>query len=284
MAEHTIDSFKILLNNISHELDEENLRSLLSLSAVPGSLKSRMKDGWMLFDYLMKVNFISKDKLGNLRELLRRMRPKRRDLVSLVDEYIKKEYDTDDLSEVIDNFSDSLEKHLLISMDDSQTACCKFNCECYWRFPSCYVPLIAFVSFLLIFACISWYADVPKITKYLNSHEDREKLGKYVITALFLLLVGLSIAYGRKKWSISRRKLELQIENANCTVQNSNSAGTHGYLSGSSLIRETSKRSGDRQKNMPCSYGSCSGASGMLSDYSTGHGTGEETAAGSMST
>ena len=80
MAEHTIDSFKILLNNISHELDEENLRSLLSLSAVPGSLKSRMKDGWMLFDYLMKVNFISKDKLGNLRELLRRMRPKRRDL------------------------------------------------------------------------------------------------------------------------------------------------------------------------------------------------------------
>lgn len=283
MAEHTIDSFKILLNNISHELDEENLRSLLSLSAVPGSLKSRMKDGWMLFDWLLKVNFISRDKLGNLRELLRRMRPKRRDLVSLVDEYIKKEYDTDDLSEVIHNFSDSLEKHLVISMDDSQTACCKFNCECYWRFPSCYVPLIAFVSILLIFACMSWYEDVPKITEYLNSHEDRKKLGKYVIAALFLLLLGLSIAYGRKKWS-SRRELE----HANFTVQNP--AGTHanGYLSGSSHTRATSKESGDRQKQHIRSYGSCSRAgsrvSDVRSDYSTGHGTGEETAAGSIST
>lgn len=283
MEENTIDSFKILLNNISHELDEQNLQSLLSLCSVPGGSRSRMKDGWTFFDYLMKIDYISKDKLGNLRELLKRMRPRRRDLVRLVDDYIKKEYDTDDVSEIIANFSDSWEKHMVNPVGypdpenhDISPACCKVNCVCYWHFPSCYVPLITFVAVLFVFVCISWFADFPKITNYLNENENRKNLGKYVVGALFLLLVVLSTFYGRKKWSASKQQERSDV--SNFTIQNESAARS----SSDSLVTSKVRVPISRQKSIP-GYGSCScscsGQSGVFSDYSTGH-----TGAGSTST
>ena len=192
-----MDSFRLLLNDISHQLTEQNLQSLIHIFNVPGGVRKQINSGLALFGYMITQDYISREKIGNLRELIRKLRPRRKDLVRLVDNYIKKEFQTDEVRSVIGDYSDSWE-HVIPESPvtvQEETAVCKIdcaylNCVCR-RVPSCYVPIIVLLLITIIATAVCWYADVPKISKSIKSNSNLKSAGVYILIAeaLALLLV-----------------------------------------------------------------------------------------------
>ena len=158
MAEQVqkLDSFRLLLNEISHQLTEQNLQSLIHIYNVPGGMRKQISDGLELFNYMMTQDYISREKIGNLRNLMRKVRPRRKDLVRLVDDHIKQEFKTDDVRFVLDDFSESWEqipKSGSSPPDEPEAVfkidCSYLNCVCR-RVPSCYAPIIVLLFWLLL--------------------------------------------------------------------------------------------------------------------------------------
>ena len=79
-----MDSFRLFLNEISHELTNDELQSLIHIYNVPGGVRNQINNGLALFNYMMKQDFISRDNIGNLHRLMRKIRPARKDLVRKV--------------------------------------------------------------------------------------------------------------------------------------------------------------------------------------------------------
>ncbi|CAB3982372.1 FAS-associated death domain [Paramuricea clavata] len=185
-----MDSFRLLLNEISHQLTDDNLRSLIHIYNVPGGIRRNMNDGLALFDYMITQDYISREKIGNLRNLIRKLRPRRKDLVRVVDNYIKKEFQTDDVRLVLDDFSESWEQIPLVNKSGSpvlydETGVCKIdcgylNCVCR-RVPSCYTPIIVLLLIAII-ATIVFRNDVQHIS-------DSIKVFIITLEILALLLV-----------------------------------------------------------------------------------------------
>ena len=207
-----MDSFRLLLNEISHELTDQNLQSLIHIYKVPGGVKNKIHDGLALFDYMITQDFISREKIGNVRELMRKIRPRRKDLVRLVDNYIKKEFKTDDIRSVLDDdLSDSWEQISEIQRQrgspvaaHQETVVCKIdcvylNCACR-RMPSCYAPVVLLIFFSIIVTVVFWYAPhVPGISEPINSNAKLKRVGVYIILLeilVLLVVIGLCI---RKK-------------------------------------------------------------------------------------
>ena len=192
-----MDSFRLLLNEISHELTDENLNSLIHIYGVPGSKIKQINDGLALFGYMITQDFISREKIGNLHKLMRRVRPRRMDLVRLVEKYIKKEFQTNDIRTVLDELSESWE-HVSEIKNESlvvhgETTVCRvdcgyFNCFCR-RVPSCYTPIVLLLFLAVIATIVFWYAHVPKITDSIDSNSDLKTAGPYIIILEILALV-----------------------------------------------------------------------------------------------
>lgn len=272
MGDLMIDPFKLLLNEISHELTEKDLQSLIHISGVPGGSQSSIKDGLTLFRYLMRIDLISKEKVGNLRKLLRKIRPRRRDLVLLVDDYIKKEYKTDNVSLVLDDFSQSWEeiKNPLEVFDGEPSRgssdvwfkidCAYTHCVCY-KFPACYVPLIVLLLLAVIVTAICWYADVPRVSRHINADDDLRNAGVYIIVVECLLLFLLAGLYAWKKLNCRLSGLRGYVNIVEPTVQRGTAprgtAGEGRAVSAPRVYREST------------GYGSYSGPeSAVFSDHS----------------
>lgn len=210
-----IDPFNVLLNKISHELGKESLQSLIHICEIPGAYAENIQDGLALFRYLKNTNRISREKIGYLRNLTRKMLPKRCDLVDLVDEYIKKEYHTDNVSLVLEDFSQSLPEAavspnpavspVLPPPEDNTVRDQLFNinneymhCSCR-KFPSCLWASIIILFFAIICTSLFWYADVPRISVKINSNQDVKDGGIYIIIAESLLFVLLIVRMLWKK-------------------------------------------------------------------------------------
>ncbi len=192
-----MDSFRLLLNEISHQLTEQNLQSLIHIYNVPGGMRKQMNGGLALFGYMITQDFISREKIGNLRHLMRKLRPRRKDLVRLVDDYIKNEFQTDDVRLVLDDFSESWEQIAENKggspVSHDETALCKIdcaylNCVCR-RVPSCYAPIIALLLIAIIATTVFWYADVPKISNSINSNPELKRAGVYIVILQILALL-----------------------------------------------------------------------------------------------
>lgn len=201
-----IEPFDRLLNEISHELDEQNLRSLIHICGyyIGGRDRENIKDGLGLFLILRHNGVLSKDreKVANLLEIIKEMRPKRRDLVEKVKDFI---YETVEAPETIlvigpDNLESSGEEGLrLVRENGGDTPmlvpstsrfcsmnCCCCACNCYSRRCTPFVcGFLASTFFVLaIIAAIAWYCDIPRVTEYLNSDKDRQNAGKYAVGLL----------------------------------------------------------------------------------------------------
>jgi hypothetical protein len=187
-----MDSFRLLLNEISHQLTDDNLRSLIHIYNVPGAVRRNMNDGLAFFDYMITQDYISREKIGNLRNLIRKLRPRRKDLVRVVDNYIKKEFQTNDIRLVLDDFSESWEQIPLVRSGSpalyDETAACKIDCgdlSCVCRrVPSCYTPIIVLLLIAIIATIVLWWADILK------------SAGMYIIIfeiLALLLVIGLRI-------------------------------------------------------------------------------------------
>jgi hypothetical protein len=197
-----MDSFRLLLNEISHELTDQNLQSLIYIYNVPGGIQ--INNGLALFGYMMKQDFISREKIGNLRNLMRKVRPRRKDLVRLVDDYIKKEFQTDDVRLVLDDFSESWEQVIAtrrgspISHDEEavfKLDCPYMNCVCH-RVPSCYGLVIVLLLLAIFLTALFWYSGV---SSSINLNPDLKNAGVYIILSEFLALLVVVVLCFRER-------------------------------------------------------------------------------------
>ena len=217
MAEQSqkLDSFRLLLNEISHQLTDQNLQSLIYIYNVPGGMSKQINDGLALFNYMMTQDYISREKIGNLRNLMRKLRPRRKDLVRLVDDHIKREFETDDVRFVLDDFSESWEqipKSLNSPPDEPEAVfkidCSYLNCVCR-RVPTCYAPIIILLLLAIITTATFWYADVPKISPSITNNEDLYNAGVYILVLEILaILVVIALRFrGIFASCLARRRL-----------------------------------------------------------------------------
>jgi hypothetical protein len=182
--------FLLLLNEISCELTEQNLQSLIHIYGVPGGIKKQINDGLALFGYMITQDYISREKIRNLRKLIRQLRPRRKDLVRLVDNYIKKEQ-----LDISGSLEQSHENKRPVTIDDETTTSCNIDCAYFdlnclcRRVPSCYTPIIVLLLIAIIVTVVFWYADVPKISKSIKSNSDLKSAGMYILMAEILTLL-----------------------------------------------------------------------------------------------
>ena len=184
-----------------------------------------MKDGISLFDNLMKRDCINEHKLDSLKDLLRNLSPKRRDLVRLIEKFENGTQDdaSSTLTSVV-SVTSSITPNAR-SSDVNTSPCCTLKCPCmliscykckcrcpHWS----YVLASAFFLTCLLFSTLFWYADVPKVSAAIKSDEHVRKSGPYVLCAIIVLFLAclLSICYIQKRRN-RRSKYALSAGNQN---------------------------------------------------------------------
>lgn len=211
----TLDPFQKLLNNLNHELDERNLQSLIHVCGnyIPGAQRERIFSGWDVFSILRQQDLIGSEpeKIANLLAIVKELRPKRRDLVVKVKQHIQEYYeDPETILKDFDSSWDSNRIHFPVSRSGCSTPipeedccrirCCGFACNYYHDNLCCKAccntccnscGFILGVLFLLlaIVATLSWYSNIPVVTKYLQSNDDIKNAGPFVIGGLIFLAV-----------------------------------------------------------------------------------------------
>jgi hypothetical protein len=274
-----VDPFRLLLNEISYQLTDEDVQRLIYIYGAPGSVKKKVNDsqGLAFFDYLITQDYISHSKIGNLHYLLRKI--KRNDLVLRVEKYIEKEFQTNNVQSVIGELSGSWEAEsksgslvtVLPANDKTsdQTAfTCKTDCACFLincvcrRVPSCYAPTIALLLIAIIATTVFWYADVPKISNSINSNSELKSAGVYILVLeilALLVVIGLRIRKKLASFLASRKH--------NYDIFPNTQEGTSQQMV-SVIGTDSFRRSSRRYKVSASESGIFSGASGTVSSFS----------------
>lgn len=177
MGEKIIDPFNQLLNKINRELTRENLQSLVHICGkhVSAGEKEKIECGLDLFKYLQQRGIISHDKVGNLWKFMAKMLPPRADIVRLVNDYIKKEYHTNDVRSVLQDLSESYEQFNNPAFSSSAPAPqdtnreMKIDTECMYcvcRKPPSRYACLGFIGIsvfiFIVVAIVVWYTEAPK--------------------------------------------------------------------------------------------------------------------------
>ena len=171
-----LSPFQILLNNLSDELHERNLHSLIHVCGdlIPGPQRERITTGWDAFSILRQRNIIGSEpeKMANLLAIIKELRPKRKDLVLKIKRHIQDNYDEPDLrdfessSDNILPFRDRLITRPPTSMPPTpQEDCCRIHCpgcafscnpccdtSCCWSFVML-VILFSLLALVVVMAC-----------------------------------------------------------------------------------------------------------------------------------
>lgn len=190
MAREELDSFRLLLNKISHHLTEENVDSLSYICNVPESELCGKVTGIKIFRYLMYTNRISKENLASFRQILTNMRLKRDDILEIVDNYAKKESIH---CEIIRSFGASQETALLPPEPGRQNRplfsiqYSECHCSCGEVPLCCYVVPVVFLLAAVLTVSVFWFGE---------SSRDQDT-GKVVLAILSLVLavIVLYLAY-----------------------------------------------------------------------------------------
>ena len=202
-----LDPFQILLNNLSSELHERNLHSLIHVCGdlIPGVQRERITSGWDAFSVLRQRNVIGSEpvKMANLLTIIKELRPKRKDLVIKIKRHIEENYEEPELIlKDLESGSDSTLPFHVISRPSThiphipQEDCCRIRCSgfasscitCCDACCCCVISAILF-SFLAILAALAWYSNIPVVSEHLKSDNDRKQAGPFVIGVLGFLAV-----------------------------------------------------------------------------------------------
>ena len=215
----SINLFDVLLLEISDNLSNDNLRSLKHVCRkyLNENQRETVKHGMEVFEILRKRDVVTAepDKVENLLKIITAMRPKRKDLIRKVKNFMRKnhvdffepEINFQEIKELEDSFS-SQEGNARDSKDNTERSgstnfnslprsrcctidlcCCAFNCYSIRVSPCFYASLSVLMILLTIFAVLAWYADVPGVNRFLTENNDRKKGGKYVIALLLVIAV-----------------------------------------------------------------------------------------------
>ena len=92
-----IDPFRLLLNQLSGELMQDNLKSLVHICGkhIPAGQREQISCGWDLFSLLRQQNMIGGEpkQIVYLLSIIQQMTPGRKDLVDKVKGYIECTYE-----------------------------------------------------------------------------------------------------------------------------------------------------------------------------------------------
>lgn len=216
-AESALDPFQKLLNNLNHELNERNLESLIHVCGrhIPGSQRERISSGWDVFNILRHQNVIGseREKIHNLLEIIKELRPKRRDLVSLVKQHIRDCYENPET--ILEDLQSSWEyRGTRLPATSSRSSspirdddcclirCCGCFCKCDYGNSCCnaccnaccdaccmwFGAILGGLFFLLaIVAVLAWYSSIPRLTKFLKSDGEIQHAGPLAVGSLAFL-------------------------------------------------------------------------------------------------
>ena len=173
-----LSPFQILLNNLSDELHERNLHSLIHVCGdlIPGAQRERITTGWDAFIILRQRNIIGSEpeKMANLLAIIKELRPKRKDLVLKIKRHIQDNYEEPDLKDFESSSDNTLafrDRHVISRPPTSmppipQDDCCRVHCPgctfscnpccdacCCW---SCGILAILFSLLALLVLLIAW--------------------------------------------------------------------------------------------------------------------------------
>ena len=178
--------FQLLLNNLSNEFSERNVQSLIHICGelIPGGQRDNVRNGWEVFTILRHQNAIgnSPEKLKFLLQMIRELRPRRRDLVSMVKRYIEDNYEEAEtiIDGVVESNCDfSFAPRLLSPVSDDGNLGCSFrsrcfNCSCMCCCcDSCCCCVISSIFFLLmvVLSALVWYTHIfPEVQDYRIKH------------------------------------------------------------------------------------------------------------------
>ena len=180
-----LSKFQLLLNNLSNELSERNLQSLIHICGdlIPGGQRDNIRSGWQVFTILLHQDAIGDgpEKLQLLLQIVRELKPKRKDLVSMVKRYI--EENCEEAETILNEFEwsgkfsfRSLRPPTPILVDDRYSGClfrtgC-FNCgctRCYCNCCCCSAFLAVFFILLTVTSVLGCYTGI------ISSDEDDRK-------------------------------------------------------------------------------------------------------------
>ena len=178
-----IDPFRLLLNQLSGELRQDNLQSLVHVCGehIPGGQREQISCGWDLFSLLRQQNMIGGEprQIAFLLSIIQEMKPGRKDLVDIVKGYIECTYEESE-KQIILNDVESTPKspsRRLPSSPPASAECCNVRCGCFRCNcdPCCGGSCCCLiVAILMIFfgatTALLWYTNVfPDVSKHLNS-------------------------------------------------------------------------------------------------------------------
>ena len=205
------DPFRVLLNSISAKLNEQEIRSLVLMCDVPEGLRAGMKDGITLFDNLVKRDVINERKLGNLKNVMKNLNPKRRDLIREIENFENRSSMQDDASSTLTSFVSisSTNTAAVPSQPNTKETCCKVECPCVMilcykykgKIPWSYLVLTVFFLICFIILVVFWYTDVPKVTKAITSDKHVKDAGPYILVVIVMVyfICSLLMCYVKKR-------------------------------------------------------------------------------------
>lgn len=133
-----LNPFQLLLNNLSDELHERNLHSLINVCAdhIPGAQRERITTGWDAFTILCQRNVIGSEpeKMKNLLTIFKELRPKRKDLVHKIKRHIQDNYEHPNL--ILKDIESSSDKPISFRVPSTsvphmpQEDCCHTHVHC----------------------------------------------------------------------------------------------------------------------------------------------------------
>ena len=132
----SISPFNILLNNLSSDLSKLNLHNLVNVCGelISEVERERISSGWDVFNILIRRNAIGEEprRIAFLLRIIKELRPKRRDLVSMVKNFIEDNYDQP--QEILDDFESSSDDYRIIQRSprpvSGEDCCINIRCGC----------------------------------------------------------------------------------------------------------------------------------------------------------
>ena len=185
----SISPFNILLNNLSSDLSKLNLHNLVNVCGelISEVERERISSGWDVFKILIRRDAIGEEprRIAFLLRIIKELRPKRRDLVSMVKKYIEDNYDQP--QEILDDFESSSDEYTIIQRSPrpvSREDCC-INircgcCSCNLRCDHCCSWFCGcsndFNTFSCYFGSVILHTLLPQTFEY---HQRRQQRRSY---------------------------------------------------------------------------------------------------------
>jgi hypothetical protein len=220
-----VDTFRHLLFDISKKLSAEEVSDLVFLCKVPQAAQTKIQDGKDLFKYLEESGTINEQKIHSLKKILYLLRPKRQDLLDLVEKKYPKDVDGSIPSIAFSTINTSINTITSSTTEYSQARLKTrpnskpnsnvangpqpqkkyFIVDCYCiKFDGCFITkpfcccygTTMLLLFLLTISAIFWFSGRPNtVYRYLSAEEYRKDIGFVVVGVLSFLLVIVIFPY-----------------------------------------------------------------------------------------